>query len=301
VSSAPAVRTGAARRPAGPLHRLAGRGAGARVGPDRVGRVPGEERVAPHLVRREVDGGQLDVEAVGVLLEPGAQRLPDALGLGRAHAFEGQVEVERVVAADRDLLAPVLVAQAVVVERDEALEQLAERGVAGGDDRAAEVAEPLGEGMGHQRHAGDDAVGAAAAAAQRPQQIGVLARVGDHDLAVGGHDLGLEQAGRSDAVLPGPAAEPTALEEAARGADRGAAAALDVAAVLDGHRPVGLEPARTGLDIRAATHGEPSVHARSQRTAIQIPNTWIAPRWLVEPVTRIRSIRRLLPSSGMSM
>src|ERR1051325_3779126 len=97
--------------------------------------------------------------------------LPDLLGVLRAHPLECERQLEDVVAPDLDLLPPVLVAQPVAIERDEALEQLLERRVALRGDLAADVAEVVGQRVRHERHPGDHAERAAAAAAQRPEQL----------------------------------------------------------------------------------------------------------------------------------
>ena len=77
----------------------------------------------------------------------------------------------------------------------------------------------------------DDAQTAAAAALERPEQFRIAAGVGDAHLAVGGDDLGLQQAGRRRAEALREAAEAAALNQS-RDADVGAAAALDIAAAL---------------------------------------------------------------------
>ncbi len=101
--------------------------------------------------------------------------------------------------------------------------------------------------MGAQRQAGDDAERSAPAALQGPEQIGILAGIGDPQRTVGGHDLGLQQARRGGAVVLREAAEAAALDETGD-ADRAAAAALDVAPALGRHRVVGVHPDRAGAD-----------------------------------------------------
>ena len=98
-----------------------------------------------------------------------------------------------------------------------------------------------------ERDSRDDAEAAAASALEPPEELGIRARVGDADLAVGGHDLGLEQARRGHAEVLREAAEAAALDQA-RDADRAAAAALDVAAAARRDGVVGLEPSRAGFD-----------------------------------------------------
>ena len=88
-----------------------------------------------------------------------------------------------------------------------------------------------GSGCTRKVSARHDAEAAAAAALQRPEQIGVAAGVGDPHLAVGGDDFGFEQARRRQAVALREAAEAAALHQAGD-ADGHAAAPLHVAARL---------------------------------------------------------------------
>ncbi len=94
--------------------------------------------------------------------------------------------------------------------------------------------------MRAQGHTGDDAE-SAAAALQRPEEVGVRAGVGELHVAVGGHDLRFEEACRGEAIAFGKASE-AAAEDQAGDADGHAAAALDVAPTLGRHRVVSLSP-----------------------------------------------------------
>ena len=100
--------------------------------------------------------------------------------------------------------------------------------------------------MRAQRDAGDDAE-PAAAALQRPEEIGIRAGVGDFDVAVGGHDFRLQQArpGLSEGLR---ATAEAAAQNEADDADRHAAAALHVAAGLGHHLVVHMSPDCAGLD-----------------------------------------------------
>ena len=100
--------------------------------------------------------------------------------------------------------------------------------------------------MGAQGHAGDDAE-RAAAALERPEEVGIGAGVGDLDVAVGGHDLRLQEARRGHAIGLRPTSEAAALDQTGD-ADRHAAAALDVATSLGGDRVVDTSPDRAGPD-----------------------------------------------------
>ena len=104
-----------------------------------------------------------------------------------------------------------------------------------------------GSGCTRKVSARDDAEAAAAAALQAPEQIGVAAGVGDAHRAVGGDDLGFQQAAGGQAPGLGEAAEAAALHQPGD-ADRHAAAALDVAAALRRDRVVDLRPERAGAD-----------------------------------------------------
>src|SRR5262249_52039326 len=88
---------------------------------------------------------------------------------------------------------------------------------------------------------------AAASALQRPEEVGVRARVGDANLSVGGHDLGLEEARGGHAEVLREAAE-SATGDESDDTDGGAAAALHVAAGLRRDGVVHLDPACAGLD-----------------------------------------------------
>ena len=97
-----------------------------------------------------------------------------------------------------------------------------------------------------QSDAGDDAE-PAAAALQRPEEIRIRAGVGDFDLAVGGHDLGLYEA-RAGLSIGLRAASEAAAQNEAGDADRHAAAALHVTAPFGHHLVVGMSPDCAGLD-----------------------------------------------------
>ncbi len=97
-------------------------------------------------------------------------------------------------------------------------------------DGREDAAEKFGQRVRAQSHAGDDAE-AGAAAFERPEKVGVRAGVGDPDLAVGGHDLRLDEARPGKAIGLRKASEAAAVNETGD-ADRHAAAALDVASAL---------------------------------------------------------------------
>ena len=72
------------------------------------------------------------------------------------------------------------------------------------DERPAET---IGDGMRLEQEAGDDAE-IAAAAAQRPEQVGILGLAGGHEAAVGKHDVGLEEVVDGQPVFAGQIAVP---------------------------------------------------------------------------------------------
>ena len=94
--------------------------------------------------------------------------------------------------------------------------------------------------MGAYSDAGDDSE-PAAAALERPEQVRVRAGVGDFNLAVGGHDLRLNEARRGRAIGFGKAAEAAAQDDAGD-ADCQAAAALHVTTPFNGHFVIGMSP-----------------------------------------------------------
>src|SRR5690606_19233163 len=93
----------------------------------------------------------------------------------------------------------------------------------------------------------DDAEAAAAAALERPEQIGMTLRVDDAHGAVCGDDFGFEQAGGGGAEALGKAAEAPALDQSGD-ADRSAAAALHIAAAARGDGGIGVAPHGTGAE-----------------------------------------------------
>src|SRR5215469_297197 len=101
--------------------------------------------------------------------------------------------------------------------------------------------------MHAQRHPRHDAESTAASALQRPEQVGVGAGIGDANLAVGSHDLGLEETRCCEAVMLGEASEAAALNET--GEPYGCATtALNVLAGLRRHSVIGLHAECAGAD-----------------------------------------------------
>ena len=136
--------------------------------------------------------------------------------------------------------------EGLLIEFDDLANEAAVRSVGSRPDDRVHPANEVGKRVRAHSQAGDDAK-AAAAALERPKEIGIRASVGDLDLAVGGHDLRLQKTGRCQAIGFREAAE-AAAEDQARDADRHAAAALDITTSLGRHLVVNLLPNRAGPD-----------------------------------------------------
>jgi hypothetical protein len=135
------------------------------------------------------------------------QRLPGGVRLVLREALEDHPDLQAVVGPRDRLLAPMGIAEARRIELDEAGEEPA-IGVVGARAKSeVHSAEGLGELVGGQRHARDDAERAAPAPFQRPEEIGLAGLVDNAGLGVGGDDLGFQQARRDCAVGFGKAAE----------------------------------------------------------------------------------------------
>src|SRR5262245_16438564 len=115
----------------------------------------------------------------------------------------------------------------LAVENDEVPDQLPVGSVGFRFDREAGGADEFGQFVEAQRDLADDAVTAASAALQRPEQVSVRAGIGQTNLAVSGDDLGLQQAASSGSIVLREAPEAAALNQAGH-ADRQASAALNV-------------------------------------------------------------------------
>ena len=106
-----------------------------------------------------------------------------------------------------------------------------------------------------EQEAGDDAE-VAAAAAQRPQQVGVLLLAGGDEAAIGQHDIGLEQIVDGQAVLARQVAMPAAQRQAGDAGGRNDARrdgqAEGMGSVVDvALRAAGANAGRAGLGVDA--------------------------------------------------
>ena len=138
------------------------------------------------------------------------------------------------------LFAPVRIEKRLRVEfdnlRDKAPVGLVGRRLYGREHSAQKFRQRVGA----QSDPGDDAE-PAAAALQRPEEIGIRAGVGDFNVAVGCHDFRLQHA-RSGRPIGLRKASKAPAQDEAGDADGHAAAALHVAAALGGDRVVSLSP-----------------------------------------------------------
>ena len=97
------------------------------------------------------------------------------------------------------------------------------------------------------RHPAHDTEGAATAAFQRPEQVGISACVRDPNLAIGSDYFSFEHTPRSRTVVLGEAPKATALNQT-RQAHGKASAALHVFSALRGDRVVCLRSDRPGAE-----------------------------------------------------
>ena len=154
---------------------------------------------------------------------------------------------EDVVRPEGDLLAPVRIEEALAVEADDPADQPTERGVRRRLDRHERRSEEFRQIMGPQRKPGHHTEATATAALEPPEQVRIGAGIRDPHGAIGGDDLGLQQARRRHPVRLREASEAAALDQAGD-AHGHAAAALDVAACLRRDGIVDLAPDGARLD-----------------------------------------------------
>ena len=124
---------------------------------------------------------------------PVEERRPRGLRLGLVESLEYHRQAKPLAVAQRHLLAPVFVAQAVAVEGEKALDQRPEGAIAGSRDVAEDDPEECRQLVRAQGHARDDAEGTPAATLERPEQIRVGVGVGDADLPIRGNDFRFQQ------------------------------------------------------------------------------------------------------------
>src|SRR5258707_150416 len=99
-----------------------------------------EESMVPDSTGREVHEVHLDGQGIRVSIDPIAKGLPDLLRLLGSHALEVERQLKRVVPPRTDLFSPVLIAQSLAIEEQEALEKLFKCRIVLRDDAAVDHA-----------------------------------------------------------------------------------------------------------------------------------------------------------------
>ena len=169
------------------------------------------------------------------------KRLPRGAGLILRQPLKYHQDLEAVARLGRHQFAPVRIEEVDSVEVDELCEEAAKGVVRVRVDREAHDTKVLRQLMGGQCQPRHDAERAAAAALQRPEQVGLLEVADDADPAIGGDDFRLDQAGGSAAEALGETTKAAALHQT-RHSHRSAPAALDVTPGADTHRLISVQP-----------------------------------------------------------
>src|SRR5262245_60666104 len=99
------------------------------------------------------------------------------------------------------------------IEVDEAGEEAAIGVVGSGLEGKVQGAELVGERLRGDCKTGDDAERATASALERPKEVSITRFIDHADNAVGGDNLGFEEASRGHAIGLGEAAEPAAQQQ----------------------------------------------------------------------------------------
>src|SRR5262249_34030826 len=152
-------------------------------------------------------------------------------------------DLEGVIRIHVGLLSPLIVEQMLMIEADELTEQAPIGLIRCRLDleiRGAEVLGKIVKTHGHLTHYGE---GPAAAAFQRPEQIGIGPGIREADLPVGRDDFGFEQAPCGGAIMLRVTAKAPALDQTRNPYGR-ASASLNVLPIFCRNRLVGLHPAR---------------------------------------------------------
>src|SRR5271154_5266286 len=159
------------------------------------------------------DHRKLERISFGRLPDPVQEGPPDLFRLRRVQADRDHLDLERVIGPEARLFPPVIVKETLAVEAHKLTDQAPIRIIGRRLDREADHAEILGKVVQLERNSTDDAEGAASAAFQRPEEIGVGACVRDPDLSVSGDDFRLEQAGRRRSIVLRETSEAAALQQ----------------------------------------------------------------------------------------
>src|SRR5882757_8874282 len=178
---------------------------------------------------------------------PTEERCPDVLYLLSGQALKQHPDIECIVGAEVDLLAPMGVKEVRAIEAHRLGDQGSVGLIGRSSYRCRDSAKELGQFPRTQREPGDDAEGAASAALDCPEQIRIQALVDDAHDPIGRDDLGLEKSCGASAVALGPATEAATLYQPGH-ANRAAATALHVPPTSSGHHLIRIGPERSGTD-----------------------------------------------------
>ena len=146
--------------------------------------------------------------------DPVEEWLKSGFAIGGGKPRGCHANFQRIVGLERDACAPMRSEKIASVELHESADQLPETGVVRGLDRSAGTAKEFRQLVGLQSELGDDAKAPAAAALEGPEEIGIEARIGNADLAVGSHNLRFQQACGGHAKLFREGTKSSALNEA---------------------------------------------------------------------------------------
>src|SRR5208337_2002202 len=171
------------------------------------GRVPELPRWPPEDLRRGYESVILGRSGHRV-----EKRTPDRLRLLPIEALEEHRNRNRATWRKGDPFAPMRIEKRLAIEFDD-LGDEATVGVVGRRlDDSENRAEEIWKLVRAQSDAGDDSE-PASAALERPEEVGIGAGVGDFDVAVGGHDLSLQEARPGQAIGLRKAAEAAPLDQ----------------------------------------------------------------------------------------
>ena len=217
------------------------------VGKDDAGNLPECRGVPEPAARRSRNSRRRnDVEVLRRCGDPIEERTPSGLRLIPAEALKDHLDPQTPASLQAELLAPLRVEDRLCVEVERLRHKPAISLVGRRVDRRNHRADDLGKLVRPERHARHDAE-AAAAALDRPEEVRVQAGVGELDVAVGGHHLGLDEIGGGRAEGLGQAAKAAAVDEAAD-PDGQAASTLHVAPGLAHHLLIDASPDRARFD-----------------------------------------------------
>src|SRR5258708_17854466 len=176
---------------------------------------------------------------------PTEELRPDILCLLSGQTLKQHPNIDCVVGAEVDLLAPVGIKEVCAIEAHHLGDQRPVSLIGRSSYRSRDCAKELGQFPRAQGKPGDDAEGAASADLDCPEQIRIQALVDDAHAPIGRDDFGLGESGGASAGALGPATEAASLYQSGH-ANRAAAAALHIPPALSGHHLVRIGPKRSG-------------------------------------------------------